>query len=316
VQARRLGFAARRRFWETFTRHALARPGSAPSGADLETMLGALDTIAAEPPAGRVSLVGAGPGDPDLLTVKALRALQSADVILYDDLVPEAILELARREARRICVGKTGHGPSCRQPEIDQMLVRLAREGSHVVRLKSGDPQVFGRATEEIAACRAAGISVAIIPGISAAQAAGAALGISLTGRHTARRLQFVTGHSSSGILPDTLDWRAIADADATTVVYMPRRTLEAFRDKALESGLDPLTPAAALVNLSRADEACVMATLADLPRHAAALASGPMLVVLGRVLKTAELAGHGQMTGENAMIGEYYSQDSLLSAA
>jgi uroporphyrin-III C-methyltransferase/precorrin-2 dehydrogenase/sirohydrochlorin ferrochelatase len=124
-----------------------------------------------------VILVGAGPGDPELLTLKAVAALQSATVILYDSLVSEQILELARREARRIAVGKKGHGPSCRQSDINRQIVELAQTGETVVRLKGGDPLIFGRATEEVAACRAAGIAVELIPGISAAQGAAAARG-------------------------------------------------------------------------------------------------------------------------------------------
>ncbi len=149
-------------------------------------------------------MVGAGPGDPELLTLKAVRMLQSATVILYDDLVGPEILELARREAKRIAVGKKGHGPSCRQSDINDRIVKLAPRGETVVRLKGGDPLIFGRATEEIEACRAAGVPVSIVPGISAAQGAAASLGISLTERHAARRVQFVTGHGADGKLPAT----------------------------------------------------------------------------------------------------------------
>ena len=143
--------------------------------------------------------MGAGPGDAELLTLKALRALRNADVILYDDLVAPEILDYARREARTMLVGKTGHGPSCRQDDINALMVQLARSGKQVVRLKSGDPLVFGRAGEEIEACRAAGIPVTVVPGVSAAQGAAAALGLSLTHRDAARRLQFVTGHDRRG---------------------------------------------------------------------------------------------------------------------
>ena len=130
-----------------------------------------------------MTLVGAGPGDPELLTLRAVRALQSADVILIDDLVAPAILDFARREAKKMMVGKTGFGPSCRQDEINALMVTLARAGKRVVRLKGGDPMIFGRAGEEIAACRAAGIAVEVVPGISAAQGAASRLGVSLTQR-------------------------------------------------------------------------------------------------------------------------------------
>src|SRR5262252_7617597 len=153
---------------------------------------------------GSVTLVGAGPGDPELLT---LRAVQEADVILIDNLVAPAILDFARREAKKMMVGKTGHGPSCRQDEINAMMIRLAKAGKRVVRLKGGDPMIFGRAGEEIAACRAARIPVEVVPGITAAQGAAARLGISLTQRLSARRVQYITGHAANGHLPDDIDW-------------------------------------------------------------------------------------------------------------
>src|SRR5262247_4046448 len=151
---------------------------------------------------GSVMLVGAGPGDPELLTLRAVRALQSADIILIDDLVAPDILDFARREAKKMLVGKTGHGPSCRQEEINALMVTLARAGKRVVRLKGGDPMIFGRATEEIAACRGAGIPVEVVPGISAAQGAASRLGVSLTHRERARRLQYITAHATNGCLP------------------------------------------------------------------------------------------------------------------
>ena len=203
-----LGFARRRRFWERFSERALAEPGRAPEPSLREALLEeAAHAIGANKAKGRVTLVGAGPGDPELLTLKAVRALQSAEVILYDDLVASEVLDFARREAKRILVGKTGHGPACKQDEINALMLRLALQGKHVVRLKGGDPGIFGRAAEEIEACRRAGIGVAIVPGITAAQGAAASLGISLTQRGQARRLQFVTGHAKDGGLPADLDW-------------------------------------------------------------------------------------------------------------
>jgi uroporphyrin-III C-methyltransferase/precorrin-2 dehydrogenase/sirohydrochlorin ferrochelatase len=200
LKAQVKSFRDRRAFWEGFVERAWA--GGAPGE----------DEAVFEPRPGRhgrVTLVGAGPGDPELLTLKAVRALQSATTILYDDLVGPEILELARREAKRVAVGKTGRGPSCRQSDINARMVALARAGENIVRLKGGDPLVFGRATEEIDACRAAGIEVAIVPGISAAQGAAAALGFSLTERREARRIQFVTGHGADGRLPKDLDWES-----------------------------------------------------------------------------------------------------------
>ena len=285
VQARELGFAARRMVWERFTAMALASPERKPDAQDRAALLGALGTIAGEEPRGRVSLVGAGPGDPELLTFKAVRLLQSADVILHDDLVSPQVLELARREARRIRVGKKGHGPSCRQDEISALMVSLAREGRHVVRLKSGDPGIFGRATEEIEACALADIPVTIVPGVTAAQGAAATLGFSLTERRAARRLQFLTGHGQDGELPQDICWSAIADETVTTVLYMPRRTLRAFCARAFEAGLPMSMPALAVMNATRPDQRELGASLASLPAALEAWPDdGPVLVMIGQV--------------------------------
>ena len=235
---------------------------------------------------GCVTLVGAGPGDPDLLTLKAVRALQDADVILYDRLVGPDILDFARREAKKLLVGKTGYGPSCRQDEINDMMIALARAGKRVVRLKGGDPMIFGRASEEIAACRAAGLKVEVVPGITAAQGAASSLGISLTARGVARRLQYVTGHAEDGKLPSDIDWSSLRDAAATTVVYMPARTFAELSRRAIAAGLPVSTPAVAVVRATRADERVIAGTIADLPARLAADApDGPMLILIGRVL-------------------------------
>src|SRR5499425_599446 len=158
---------------------------------------------------GSVTLVGAGPGDPELLTLRAVRALQQADVILIDNLVAPAILDFARREAKKMMVGKTGFAPSCRQDEINALMVSFARAGKRVVRLKGGDPMIFGRAGEEIAACRAAGIAVEVVPGITAAQGAAASLALPLTHRGEVRRVQYIPGHGRHGALPPDLDWQS-----------------------------------------------------------------------------------------------------------
>jgi uroporphyrin-III C-methyltransferase/precorrin-2 dehydrogenase/sirohydrochlorin ferrochelatase len=212
VQDSGLAVVARRRFWQRFTARALHAPDAMPAERDYESLLASVRGEGAAPERGSVTLVGAGPGDPELLTLRAVRALQSADIILIDDLVAPEILDFARREAKKMMVGKTGFGPSCKQDDINALMVSLARAGKRVVRLKGGDPLIFGRAGEEIAACRAAGIAVEIVPGISAAQGAASRLGVSLTDRNTARRLQVVSGHASGGRLPDNIDWRAIAD--------------------------------------------------------------------------------------------------------
>ena len=192
VQALALPFRGRRNFWERFTERAVAAPNAAPTDADLDALLA--PTPAAN--TGSVILVGAGPGDPELLTLRAVRALQSADVILFDDLVAPDILDFARREAKKMLVGKTGHAPSCKQDDINALMISLAKAGRRVVRLKGGDPMIFGRADEEIAACRAAAIAVEVVPGITTAQGAASRLLVSLTRRGQARRVQYLTGHA------------------------------------------------------------------------------------------------------------------------
>ncbi len=285
VFAAQLSQPGRRHFWQIFARHASTHPEREPTQSDFEGLLAEI-RHGAGPNGGSVTLVGAGPGDPELLTLRAVRALQSADIILIDDLVAPAILDFARREAKKMLVGKTGHAPSCKQEEINALMVTLAKAGKRVVRLKGGDPLIFGRATEEIAACRAAGIPVEVVPGISAAQGAASRLGISLTHRATARRVQYVTGHGSDGRLPADLDWTSLADPGATTIIYMPAKTIAAFVGNAIASGLDPATPAAAVFNATRPDEIVIAAPIADLPaRLAATEKSGPVIVMIGRVL-------------------------------
>lgn len=235
---------------------------------------------------GSVTLVGAGPGDPELLTLRAVRALQDADVILYDRLVGPDVLEFARREAKKLLVGKTGYGPSCRQDDINARMIALARAGKRVVRLKGGDPMIFGRASEEIAACRAAGVAVEIVPGITAAQGAASRLGVSLTERGVARRLQYVTGHAEDGGLPADIDWQSVADPSVTTIVYMPARTLAELSRRAVAAGLAAATPAVAMVRATRAGERVIAGTISDLPaRLSSESFDGPMLVLIGRVL-------------------------------
>src|SRR5215831_14307148 len=281
VQALALSFRGRRTLWEKFAERAVAAPNSAPTESDFAALL----IPDASTQAGSVILVGAGPGDPGLLTLRAVRALQSADVILFDDLVAPDILDFARREAKKMLVGKTGHAPSCKQDDIDALMISLAKAGRAVVRLKGGDPMIFGRADEEIAACRAAGIAVEVVPGITSAQGAAGRLLVSLTRRGAARRLQYITGHSHDGKLPADIDWQSLADPAVTTVVYMPTKTLPDLVAAALKAGIDPKTPAVAVMSATRADERVIAANIAGLPaRLAAERPSGPVIVMIGRV--------------------------------
>jgi uroporphyrin-III C-methyltransferase/precorrin-2 dehydrogenase/sirohydrochlorin ferrochelatase len=281
VQALALPFRGRRSFWEKFTARAVAAPDREPSESDLEALLA--PAPAAE--AGSVVLVGAGPGNPELLTLRAVRALQSADVILFDDLVAPDVLDFARREAKKMLVGKTGHAVSCKQDDINALMISLAKTGRRVVRLKGGDPMIFGRADEEIAACRAAGIAVEVVPGITTAQGAASRLLVSLTRRGEARRVQYITGHGRDGKLPTDVDWASLADPAVTTVVYMPTKTLPELVATAVSAGLDPATPAVAVARATRADERVIAATIGELPsRLATEPPSGPVVVIIGRV--------------------------------
>jgi len=285
VQALGLSFHDRRKFWERFTERAVRQPERAPDSADLDALLAEAKAAPVATSAGSVVLVGAGPGDAELLTLRAVRALQSADVILYDDLVAADVLDFARREAKKLLVGKTGHKPSCKQEEINELMISLAKAGRRVVRLKGGDPMIFGRAGEEIEACHAAGLPVEVVPGISAAQGAAARLGVSLTHRSVARRLQYVTGHGSDGKLPIDIDWPALADPAATTIVYMPTKTLAALAEQAAAHGLDAKTPAVAVIRATREDEVVLVDTIAALPaRLAAVTPDGPVVVMIGQV--------------------------------
>jgi uroporphyrin-III C-methyltransferase / precorrin-2 dehydrogenase / sirohydrochlorin ferrochelatase len=281
-----LSFAARRKFWHVFTANAVANPEHVPGQVDFDNFISEVRGLGHVVENGSVTLVGAGPGDPELLTLRAVRALQSADVILFDDLVSRDVLDFARREARKMLVGKTGFGPSCKQEDINALMVSLARQGKRVVRLKGGDPLIFGRAAEEIAACEAAHIAVDVVPGITAAQGAAATLRLPLTDRKQARRLQYVTGHARSGSLPSNLDWQSLADPSTTTAIYMPTRTLAALVEKATAEGLDPQTPALAIARATRPDQATITAPICELPSLIAREAiQSPVLVMIGRVI-------------------------------
>src|SRR3984893_5083861 len=286
----------RRRFWELFSREALAK--HRPAEADLGVLLG--EAEAGTPAAGSVALVGAGPGDPELLTLKALRALQSADVVLYDDLVAPAIVDMARREAEKIPVGKRGYKPSCRQDHIVSRLVSLASQGKRVVRLKGGDPMIFGRANEEIAAWRAARMPIEIIPGVTAALGAAAGLQISLTAREKARRLQFITAHAHDGKLPGDIDWRALCDPRASTVVYMGVKTLELLAGRLLANGMDPSTPALLVERATCPEERHIFGTIENLAAKVArAEPSGPCVIFIGEIFADALSLPRTQITLE-----------------
>ena len=238
-------------------------------------------------PAGTVWLVGAGPGDPELLTIKALKVLKQADVVVHDGLVSDEILELAPAAARRISVAKRKSRHSYSQDEINRMLAAFALEGLTVVRLKGGDPFIFGRGGEELEACRAAGVDCQVVPGVTAALAAGASAGAPLTHRGSAQAVTFVTGHASNGGEPD-LDWESLSRPNQTVVIYMGLSMAAPIAARLLGAGRDAATPALIVENASRADERRVVTTLAGLAEAAATL-TGPALLVVGEAMALAQ---------------------------
>ncbi len=243
--------------------------------------------------AGVVHLVGAGPGDPELLTLKALRLLQSADVVVHDRLTPEAILVLARPDARLIDVGKRKSRHTLPQDDINALLIALAQEGLQVVRLKGGDPFVFGRGGEELQALRAAGIETHSVPGVTAALAAAAGAGAPLTHRGLAQAVTFVTGHAAmtpegEAGEPD-LDWLVLSRPNHTVVVYMGLTTAAPLAARLVAAGRSASTPVLIVENASRSEERRVLTTLGDLPQATAGL-DGPALLVIGEVAALADV--------------------------
>jgi uroporphyrin-III C-methyltransferase len=242
---------------------------------------------------GEVYLVGAGPGDPELLTLKAVRLLATAEVVVHDRLVTDEILALANPRAERISVGKqSGHHP-VPQHEINDILVRLALAGRRTVRLKGGDPFIFGRGSEEMLALRAAGIACEIVPGITAAQGTAARTGVPLTHRGLATSVRYITGHCRQDA-PLALDWHGLADAQTTLVVYMGAASIGGIAANLVAAGLPASTPVLAVRNATRADEQRIISDLAGIESHLADDdRDGPMLFIIGEVVS---LHDHGQI--------------------
>lgn len=289
VKATRPSGPARRRFWEGFFAGPLAAQVLAGDerGAR-ERMLAAINRRN-EPAAeeGIVYLVGAGPGDPELLTLKALRLLQEADVIIHDRLVGPRVLDYARRDADRIDVGKTPGRHAVPQDEINALLLRHARDGRRVVRLKGGDPFVFGRGGEEREFLLRHGVRVEVVPGITAATGCAAAAGIPLTLRGTAQTLNIITGHAEAGD-PD-LDWPALARDGRTICVYMGAAAAGRIADRLIHHGRSPATPVAVVANGTLPQQRIVAGLLAELAALVGAAGPGPVLIVVGEVVRQAE---------------------------
>ncbi|MGN7738058.1 siroheme synthase CysG [Ensifer sp. 22564] len=280
-----LASVQRRNFWERFVDRAFGT--GEPDADTARSLIADADRIRSNAGnAGRVTLVGAGPGDAELLTLKAVRALQAADVILFDDLVSGEVLELARREAKRMLVGKRGGRESCKQEDINTTMLAFAKAGKRVVRLKSGDPMVFGRAGEEIAHLNRENIPVDVIPGITAASAMAACLGISLTHRDHAQSVRFITGHSRHGGLPADVDWATVADPRTTTVFYMGGRTAPLISERLISEGLQPSTRVIVVSDVSRATQRNWHGNLANLASGMEKIGyDSPVLIAVGGAL-------------------------------
>ncbi len=273
----------RRQVWQSLLSGAWRRAVlSGDEGAAAEAVEAVLeDDYVAQHQRGHVSLGGAGQGDPDLLTLRALQRMGEADVIVVDGLVPDAVLDYARRDAERIFVGKTGYGAAVPQDEINRILVREAMKGQTVVRLKAGDPFVFGRAVEEMRALRAAGITVDIVPGITAAHACAASIELPMTLRETVRAFSLVTGATADGT-PD-LDWRALAAPNQASAVYMGVRTAPILRERLIAAGASREMPVVIVENGARPNERAVATTLGALPDAIAAHElKAPSIVFIG----------------------------------
>jgi uroporphyrin-III C-methyltransferase len=235
---------------------------------------------------GSITLIGGGPGDIDLLTLRAVERLRAADVILYDDLAGDEILSFANPDAELIAVGKRAGHPSPKQQEVSRLMIAHAKLGKRVVRVKSGDPSIFSRADEEISAAREAGVPIEIVPGITTATAAAAYLGTSLTKRGVARRVQMITGHDFDGKLPENLDIAALADRGATTCVFMGKATFAALADKLIAHGLSGDTPTVVVESLGSPATSVIAGTLREIAgRLAAVKPQGPCMILYGEAL-------------------------------
>ena len=246
-----------------------------------------VDTLASSR-SGHVAFVGAGPGDPDLLTLRALRAIETADVVIHDRLVTAEILGLANRNATLIDAGKEGFGPSTPQSGINALIVHHARSGAQVVRLKGGDPTMFGRLDEEIDAVANAGLAWQIIPGITAASASVAAIGQSMTKRGRNTSVRYLTGHDMQGFADH--DWRTLARSGEVAAIYMGKKSARFIQGRLLMHGADRATPVTVIENASRPDQRVIATTLERLPTALAeGNVSGPALTLLGLAPREAE---------------------------
>jgi uroporphyrin-III C-methyltransferase/precorrin-2 dehydrogenase/sirohydrochlorin ferrochelatase len=290
IKARLPEFPLRRRFWERVVDGPIGAAVLEGRSAEAEQQLAAIADPSAYARAsetghaeGHVTLVGAGPGDPDLLTIKALRALQDADVVFYDELVSPEILDRIRRDAARVPVGRRIGKPGIGQDAINTLLVEAAKAGQRAVRLKGGDPFVFGRGGEEIEALRDAGVSYSVVPGISAGFGAAAQFEVPLTYRHEALRITFLTAHKASDA--EMVDWSTLTDEKMTIVVYMGMTAAPTVREGLLAAGRSPQTPVGVFARVTRPDAKAAVGSLDDLPALVDQVEGGPAILVIGDVV-------------------------------
>jgi len=279
-------FALRRRFWERVIDGPIGAQVLAGRSDEAERALHAIrdpSHFAAINGTGHVTLVGAGPGDPDLLTVKALRALQDADVVFYDELVSAEVLDRARRDAALVPVGRRIGQPGIGQEATNRLLIDAANLGQRAVRLKGGDPFVFGRGGEEIEALRQAGVSYSVIPGISAGLGAAAEFDVPLTFRNEAQRITFLTAHKARDA--GAVDWSALTDQQMTVVIYMGLTAAPAIREGLLRAGRSPQTPVGVFARVTRRDSQAAVGTLDELPALVDQVDGGPAILIIGDVV-------------------------------
>src|SRR3569623_61694 len=285
MQAHLPEMSDRRKFWERIVDGPIGALILSGREREAEQALRAIeDPVAFTSERGFVTLVGAGPGDPDLLTVMALRALQDADVIFYDDLVSPEVLDRARRDAARVSVGRRIGKPGIGQDVTNRLMIEAAREGKRAVRLKGGDSFIFGRGGEEIAELRAAGIPYAVIPGITAGIGAAAQFEVPLTYRKKATRITFLTAHKTHDA--ETVDWSLLTDVAMTVVVYMGITAAPAIRDGMLAAGRSPKTPVGVFARVTRPDAKAVGGTLDQLPDLVTKVENGPAILIIGDVVE------------------------------
>lgn len=295
IQARIAEFPLRRRFWERVIDGPIGALVLAGRMDEAEAALGKIadpeDFARAGKPAGHVTLVGAGPGDPDLLTIKALRALQDADIVFYDELVSSEILDRIRRDAARVPVGRRVGKPGVGQETIHKLMIEAAQAGKRAVRLKGGDSFVFGRGGEEIEALRAAGVAYSIVPGITAGVGGAAQFEVPLTYRHEALRITFLTAHKAKDA--ETVDWSTLTDTKMTVVVYMGMTAAPSVRAGLLAAGRSPETPVGVFARVTRPDAQGEIGTLGELPELVARIESGPAILIIGDVVRHAGSLRH-----------------------